>query len=121
MPHITLQHQDQNGRVYDFRRFFKQLHELLNRTAGIPLGHCKSRLLPIHDTLIGNGSEDQEFFHLEIRLLEGRSPDLKKRIGEGSLALLADMLGDDRSGRVQISVELIDMQKNQYFKFPPLT
>ena len=121
MPHITLQHHGLNGRGYDFRRFFKQLHDLLNRTAGIPHVHCKSRILPIQDAWIGDGNEDQEFIHLEIRLLEGRSPDLKKEIGDGALTLLTETLGDDRPGRVQISVELIDMQRNQYFKFPPLT
>ena len=82
MPHISLQYHDLNGKTYDFRHFFHQLHSLLKKVAGIKPEDCKSRVIPISEATVGTGPGDQDFVHLEIRLLEGRSPGTKRMIGD---------------------------------------
>jgi len=121
MPHISLQHHHLSGETYDFRRFFHQLHDLLNKAAGVKPEDCKSRVIPVNDVKVGTGPDDQDFIHLEIRLLEGRSPETKRMIGEKVLDLLMTYLGSTENPGTQMSVEIVDIARTGYFKFPPLS
>lgn len=121
MPHISLQYHDLNGKTYDFRHFFHQLHSLLKKVAGIKPEDCKSRVIPISEATVGTGPGDQDFVHLEIRLLEGRSPGTKRMIGEQVLDLLKTYFSRTGDPDTQISVEIVDMFRSGYFKHPPLS
>ena len=117
MPHITLQYKEKGEKVPELKSFFQDLHTLLHETAGIAYEHCKSRLIPVSNHLVGDGQGDQSFVHLEIRLIEGRPLEIKQKIGNQSVALLKQYFATTG----QISVELIEMQKSLYFKHPPLS
>jgi len=120
MPHIILHTNRAREKPEEIKQFFRELHLLLHHTAGIKLEHCKSRLLPVTGHLIGDGQTDQNFAHLEIRLLEGRPAEIKQKLGEQVLALLKKYFSSEENRHIQLSVELIDMQKSNYHKFPPL-
>ncbi len=121
MPHIILQTNRAREKPEETERFFRELHVLLHHTAGIKPEHCKSRMLPIAGHLIGDGQADQDFAHLEIRLLEGRTDEIKQKIGEQVLELLKKYFSGEENGHMQLSVEVIDMQRSNYHKFPPLS
>ena len=121
MPHISLQYHHLNDKTQDFRSFFHQLHSLLNQTAGVKTEDCKSRVIPVSDATVGTGPGDQDFVHLEIRLLEGRSAEVKQLIGDRVLELLKEKFGGAKNPSTQISVEIVDMARTGYFKFPPLS
>jgi len=69
--------------------------------------------------------------HLDVRFLEGRAPEIKQAVGNGAVELLhdhfalaldgPDPLGETNPLDVQITVEIQDIQRASYFKYPPGT
>ena len=118
MPQITLQHSDELAINMNYEEFFSTIHNLLSDTADIDISNCKSRVIKVDNIYIGDGDPDQRFVHLEVKLLEGRSKQLKDRIGKKLLNELKQVFVDsgDR-GSVQITVEIIDINRDNYFKF----
>ena len=117
MPHLTLEYTENVSQGIRPGELLPQLHEVLAREAGVDFGNCKSRAIRRDDYCIGQGEARQAFVHLEIRVLEGKSPEIKMAIGERSLAVLEEHLGLSAAElNVQLTVEIVDMQREGYFK-----
>jgi 5-carboxymethyl-2-hydroxymuconate isomerase len=119
MPHLTLEYSaniDQEIRADDL---FSELHQALASLANLNVENCKGRLVRLEDTYIGRGEPQNAFVHLDIRLLAGRAPELKRRIGQHCLRFLEDYFAPSTADRqLQITVEIVDIQPEAYFKVP---
>ena len=117
MPHLMLEYTGNVSGVIRPDELLPELHQVLAQEAGINIGNCKSRAIRRDDYCIGQGEDRQAFVHLEIRVLEGRSSEVKKAIGEHSLAVLEDHLASaSHELDLQLTVEIVDMQRTGYFK-----
>ena len=117
MPHLTLEYTENVSQEIRPSELLPELYELLAREAGIDIGNCKSRAICRDEYHIGRGETRQAFVHLEIRVLEGRPPEVKRAIGKRSLAVLDEHLGQSAAElNVQLTVEIVDMQRAGYFK-----
>jgi 5-carboxymethyl-2-hydroxymuconate isomerase len=119
MPHLILEYTENVGQDVLFRELLAQLHQVLADTAGIQIENCKSRALRRDVACIGRGEPQGAFVHLEVRLLAGRSPELKQTIGRQYLDILQGTFGPSPAElRLQITVEIVDMEPGAYFKVP---
>lgn len=119
MPHLVLEYSANVDCPADLPLLFGQLHDVLAEAGGIRRDNCKSRARPADPFLVGSGSESDAFVHLDIRFLEGRSPEVKQAIGQQSLDLLLTWFrhSADRF-RLQITVEIQEIRRSSYFKYP---
>jgi len=63
-----------------------------------------------------DSKKHNDFIHLDIMLLEGRSNDVKKTIGRETLDLLKDYFHKKSNDNIpQISLEIREINKNNYF------
>ena len=90
------------------------LHQIL-ADHGVKIGNCKSRAVERDVYLVADGKTGEAFVHLDVSFMEGRSPELKTSIGNAMLSALRTEFGDDG---VQITVEIRDIKRDAYFKFP---
>jgi 5-carboxymethyl-2-hydroxymuconate isomerase len=88
MPHLKLEHSTNPPSENGSDALLRELHETLERLAGIRISNCESRVLPASRYLVGRGEEDFSFVHLDVRFLEGRSRDVRRAVGEELLRLL---------------------------------
>lgn len=119
MPQIVLQYSSNVLEQTDFSVLFAGIHETLHEQAGIKLDNCKSRVLRCDDYHIGDGHPSNAFVHLDIRFIEGRSEAVKNDAGTECLNRLKAFF--ERSIArldLQITVELGDIPRKSYFKFP---
>jgi 5-carboxymethyl-2-hydroxymuconate isomerase len=74
---------------------------------------------------VAEGEGPSAFVHLDIRFLEGRSPEVKRAIGDGALDLLhkhfAPGAEEPEGLDFQITIEIRDIHRVTYFKYPPGT
>ena len=115
MPHITLEHTE-NIELNLVRDFFKQLRIILMDIADIKEENCKCRaiLIPVYE--VGKGDDLQNFYHLEISILKGRSQKTRQKIGQESLQILKEyFMGKDGKNLKQFSVEIREMDHSDYF------
>lgn len=98
---------------------FYQLHKVLAETGGIKLENCKSRAYRAENFMVATGRESDGFVHLEIRFLEGRSPQVKRNIGQEVHDILMEWFHDSvEKMQLQITVEVRDIRRSFYFKYP---
>ena len=121
MPHLTLEHTANVSPQVSFETLFLRLHEIL-ANAGIEITNCKSRSLERSSFYIANGQELAAFIHLDLRFLEGISDEAKREIGENALSILKEYFPTpDDIDDLQITVEINDIKRQDYFKSPPNT
>ncbi len=117
MPHAILEYSDNILDDCDFYHMFGRLHELLVETGGCNLKEIKSRVYRVEHYRMGDGSEDNCFAHLTIRMKEGRPPEMLQRMGEAALALLKEHYALSlEQQRCDLTVELLQMRRDCYFK-----
>ncbi len=119
MPQISLEYTGNITQDIIAQDLFAPIHKILGDVAGIPIKNCKSRAIQLDDFFIADGEETNAFAHLEIRFIEGRSPEVKTTIGELCLEQLEAYFAESTSSLdLQITVEILDIHKPSYFKYP---
>ena len=122
MPQITLEYSENCQYNGEFQSLFHAIHYVLQLTGGIHLSNCKSRARKLSDYYIADGDASHGFAHLEIRFVEGRSDSVRASIGNECLDLLKGFFKPaiDKL-QLQITVEVDDIKRSNYFKYPPGT
>jgi 5-carboxymethyl-2-hydroxymuconate isomerase len=124
MPHLTLEYTANLDEWAADPGLLVDLHRLL-AAVGVKIENCKSRWRMVEEWVVADGEGPAAFVHLDIRFLEGRSPQVKQAIGNGALDLLCDHFARGVEGLrgldFQITVEIQDIQRAAYFKYPPGT
>ena len=119
MPHLTLEYSDNVQAEQEWPELFLALHCILADVGGIRLENCKSRAYAAHNYLIGAGDNNAGFVHLDIRFVEGRSPEAIDSMGQELLKHLLSWFDvSQKSLDLQITVEIQDIQLARYFKYP---
>jgi 5-carboxymethyl-2-hydroxymuconate isomerase len=122
MPHLTLEYTSNLAGTPPTPELLLSVHGLLNAVAGIRLENCKSRWREVKEWVVGAGDSPSAFVHLEIRFLEGRGLEVQQAVGEGAMGILKDHFLSTREGLdLQITVEVQEIRKATYFKYPPGT
>jgi 5-carboxymethyl-2-hydroxymuconate isomerase len=67
---------------------------------------------------VGDGRTNGYFVHLELRFLEGRSTKTKQAIGEAMRTVLREFFSPDAFPGLQITIEVLDIERKSYFKWP---
>ena len=119
MPIITLEYTSNLPDRVDFTDLFSRIHRVLHETGGIRLDNCKSRARQVDEYYIGDGHPLNAFAQLTVRFVEGRSDEVKARIGERCLEILKQAYPVSVARLdVQITVEVGDIRLAGYFKYP---
>lgn len=120
MPHLTLQYTSNIKQEIDYSELFSKFHEVLNKTGGIKIENCKSRVVKLDNFYISKGEENSAFVHLEVKFLQGRTDDLKREIGNQLIEILKGYYADSGNELdIQITIEILDINRDIYFKHPP--
>ncbi|MCP5046036.1 MAG: 5-carboxymethyl-2-hydroxymuconate Delta-isomerase [bacterium] len=119
MPQLVLQYTANIQQDVDFKDMFARFHHVLAHTGGIKIGNCKSRAIKLEDYYIAQGGPDEAFVHLDARFMEGRSAELKQKIGQQLLDIMKEVYSPSiKEYNLQITVEINDIACDSYFKFP---
>ena len=90
MPHIVLEHSANIKPQLSTADLFSQIHQQVHSITGVLLLNCKSRRYVAEEFLIGEGAEADVFIHLSVRMIEGRSSEIKQKLGSGLVSVLRD-------------------------------
>lgn len=122
MPQITLEYSTNVVPPLAEDEILGALHEMVAGTIGLPVGNCKSRAVVRDVFRVGDGGVRGAFVHAEVRILAGRPPEKKRELGTRLLEYLTDVF-QPLTGTldVQITVEIGDIDRDAYFKWPPGT
>lgn len=112
MPHIIIECSEQIATILAFEELAPKIHQFLTDTLPTEYANCKTRIVSSSQYLIG-GNPKQNFLHVTLKILPGRSPEIKNKVAH----TLLEMLNQNISlTNVVLSLEIIEIDTNNYFK-----
>lgn len=117
MPHTILEYTASVADAPDLQAFWTRLHRFLVAAAPCREQDLKSRAYRLEDFRMGDGRPGLAYAHLTIQLMEGRTPEVLARIGQGALDLLGQTFPRTLAERqADLTVEIRPMRQDSYFK-----
>lgn len=97
---------------------------LLEKLNAVVCGHptvadeadVKARIAALSQFRIGTQPAHRGFVHVQLRLLAGRTPEVKKELSDAIAAVLRAEVPHPAGVMVQLSAEIADMDKASYYK-----
>ena len=115
MPQIAIEHSRHLAGRYDVRALALAIHRAAVDIIDTTLESCKTRIVTLDETVIGDGHSQNAMLHIDFRGLSGRTPEQKRRLGERILALAVEALPKDLR-HTQVTVEIRDLDRDHYHK-----
>lgn len=115
MPHLTLEYTG-NLPGLDVQQALAALNAALLESGHFEGPDIKSRALRLADYSVGDGAEAGAFAHVTLRLLSGRTSQVRATLASSLLAALCRFLRADLSASAQVSVEVIELDRSSYVK-----
>ncbi|MFE7624916.1 5-carboxymethyl-2-hydroxymuconate Delta-isomerase [Streptomyces sp. NPDC057509] len=109
MPQITVDYSAELADTFDRPAFALALHPLIAETVNTKTAACKTRFRRTEETVVADAPEGDALVHVDISLLPGRTPEIKARLTESVLELLAGHLRTARGTALHLSVEARDL------------
>lgn len=114
MPQITVDRSP--GVALDRRAFAAELHLLVARVIGSPVADCKTRFRRIEECFVGDGDETRLMVFLEIKIMDGRSIELRAELTESVLKLLQEHASAPACGELHLAVDVTELDSRSYRK-----
>lgn len=114
MPHIVVEYTDSITRSVDIPKLCFALHEDLAARETVDIHAIKTRAIPVQYTIVGDNKEPDKMIHITLRLLPGRSDELKTQMTQGLVKIAGDIAHHD--DRLTITAEVVDMHGPSYVK-----
>ena len=116
MPHLIVEY---SGNLAGFPEA-QALTELNLAVTGSPEvadeSDLKTRFVLADSFEIGTAPAQRAFVHAQLRLLAGRTTEAKKDLSERIAAVLRERTPRPQGVMVQLSVEVVDMDRGSYVK-----
>lgn len=98
----------------------QMLTELVTSVCGHPSivdeFDVKGRIAATQQYVIGTGAGPRGFIHADLRLMSGRTPEVKKELSDRIGEVLRRLTPHPEGMLVQVSVEITDMDRGSYHK-----
>ena len=116
MPHMTVEYTNNlqgvnEGALMDALNAAVCGHATVAEEADV-----KTRIASLGNYRIGLNTAGRAFAHVELRLMAGRTAEVKKELSDRIAAVLKAQIPAQIGVDVQLSVDIVDMDKPSYFK-----
>lgn len=116
MPYIHLEYSD-NLQQLEVKALLSQMNRTLVENGLFPnASDIKSRAICQQDYVIGLDEAAQAYVHAKVSILSGRTVALKQEISQTVLEVLQEHIPQQAEVRVQLCVEILEMDKALYRK-----
>ncbi|EER58876.1 5-carboxymethyl-2-hydroxymuconate isomerase [Acidovorax delafieldii 2AN] len=116
MPHLIVEY-SQNLAGFPEAQALAELNQAVTSSPEVlDEADLKSRFVLVDSFEIGTAPANRAFVHAQLRLLSGRSPEAKKDLSERVAGVLRRLSPKPAGVMVQLSVEIVDMDRGSYVK-----
>lgn len=111
MPHIIVEYTDHLN--VDLEKLTIELHRTLVGQETVKEEAVKTRAIPVKATVVGTGKCHDKMIHIQLKLLPGRSDELRQSMAEALFNTVKKVVFDDH---ISISVETSELHAESYTK-----
>ncbi|MFT5703322.1 MAG: 5-carboxymethyl-2-hydroxymuconate isomerase [Rickettsiales bacterium] len=118
MPHIILEHSFPIP-TNKLNSLLLSLNQNISKHEGnFDISQCKARSVFVNNFVIGNGNLSQDFIHIAINIMEGRSLEIRQNLAKNLLQIVGNFLQENQlsSKSIALSIDISQMTKEIYQK-----
>src|SRR5690606_38553620 len=116
MPHITVEYTDNLRDDSNIKGLLKKINEVLI-AEGFPVGGIRSRAIELKDYVIADGTGDDAFVHVTLKIGSGRSEVVKKTACDRLFEVVENHFEEHFTNRyLALSMELYEFMHPTYKK-----
>ena len=116
MPHMTVEYTSNLQGINETALMLALTQTVCDHPSVADEADVKTRIAALSNYQIGRNNTGRAFVHVELRLMAGRSAEAKKEISDRLAAVLKTEIPAQNGLVVQLSVDIVDMDKPSYFK-----
>lgn len=116
MPHLHLEYTANLTQLETDKVLLRLNHALVGSGQFAAEFDIKSRAVKVEHFRVGTSMNARGFIAVRLALLSGRSPQIKQQLSQSLLAVLQDLGPWPADVQVQLSVELLDIDRDSYSK-----
>ncbi len=110
MPHLIIEYSDSVEKKHSVDALMMACHEAATKSGQFTENDIKVRAYPCRKSLIAGRAKP--FLHVIVKLLSGRSPEIKKAL----TAMIAEALSAIGVSVSSLTVEAVDIERESYSK-----
>lgn len=116
MPHIYIEYTDNIKGEAGIEALLEKVNQtLLNHSDIIPVGGLRTRAIELQDYLVADGTEDDAFVHVILKLAPGRTDEQKKAVCDDLFQTIKGHFVHIFEKRyIALSMELYEFQNATY-------
>lgn len=115
MPHLILEYTSNLGNS-EISHTLIALHGVLLDSGYFEGTDIKSRAIPLDTFLVGHSGDSAAFAHVTLKLLSGRTPEVRHRLAQALLQSLCKVLQSESGPPMQLTVEVCELERHTYAK-----
>ena len=116
MPHLIVEY-SRNLAGFPEAQALTELNQAITASPEVAdEADLKTRFVVANSFAIGTAPDPRAFVHAQLRLLSGRTPEAKRDLSERVAAVLRRLAPKPAGVLVQLSVEIVDMDRGSYTK-----
>ncbi|MFY3384937.1 5-carboxymethyl-2-hydroxymuconate Delta-isomerase [Paracidovorax sp. MALMAid1276] len=116
MPHLTIEYSANLARYPEADTLTALNAALCAHPQVQDEADLKTRFIATSSFEIGTAPAHRAFVHAQLRVLSGRTPEAKKELSDIIAAVLRERTPRPAGVMVQLSVEIVDMDRGSYAK-----
>jgi len=118
MPHITIEHSFTIPKP-QIDELLLSLNQNISKNEGnFSISECKARAILYNDFVVADGISKQDFIHITIKIMQGRSLGIRKNLATNILKITDEFLKENNlcHKSTALSVDVVDMEREIYQK-----
>lgn len=118
MPHLIFEYTDNMGTEADIPGLLKKANQVLIAQGGVfPIGGIRSRAICLKDYCVADGTVDDAFVHLTLKIGAGRSDEAKKKTGDQLFQMICQHFATIFEKRtLALSMEIVEFSESGTWK-----
>lgn len=116
MPHLIIE-VSETSLLTDHKALLPALNKNLMLSQEFAALDIKSRLYIADESLVGTTCGTNAFISATLKLMPGRTAEIKQQLIEGIIETLQVNLRPDNSKEIEITVEIIELNHPEYRKY----
>lgn len=116
MPHMTVEYTNNLQGINETTLMAALTNAVCDHPTVADEADVKARIEALSSYQIGRNNAGRAFAHVELRLMAGRTAEVKKELSDRLAAVLKAEIPAQAGLQVQLSVDIVDMDKPSYFK-----
>ncbi len=118
MPHTIIEHSFVISKKQIDSLFLKVNQNIAKNEGNFDISQCKARNIFCQNFLVADGSLGQDFVHITIKIMQGRSLEIRQNLAENLLKIVTEFLQENNLSEnpIALSVDIVEIEKAIYQK-----